>query len=212
MEHLLIDEFYNAIERWVEITKQDSANVTFYAMIHLGAVWFIRPEGAVKNSRSPEHRSKTVGEVMGKYTVVQLRDYLIHLVDDQKMYEEFLIAGLVQSIERELSELVLDYDDGINKTTEEALRLQEIYDHPEKHKEFLELYQETLTRKLGEEQDARQSILHVTNGMWKMSHRKPDDLAQRQSMLAAWKSVVAPVIARENLNQWRKAYMDSLRQ
>lgn len=212
MKHQLVDEFCRAIENWTEITNQASENVTFYAMIHLGAAWFIRPEDAVENPASPEHRKKTVSEVMGRYTIAQLRDYLIHMVDDLKVLEDFLITGLARSIEAEFSELVLDYDDGINKTIEEAKKLQDVYDHSEAHVEFLKLYQKSLTQKLDDEQDAKEAILHVASFFWKMSHRKSDDLAQRQSMLAAWKSVVAPVIARENINKWRKIYMDSIRE
>ena len=107
MKHRLINEFCGVIEQWASVTRLEAENVVFYAMIHLGAPWFVRAEGAVDDPESPEHRKKTWKEVRGRHTLSQLRDYLTFLAEDLKIFEDFLVIGLAHSIENELNELVV---------------------------------------------------------------------------------------------------------
>ena len=207
--HRLINEFCDGISKWAEITKNDPIDVVFHAIMHLGAAWFVKAEGAMENPKLNKDPRLTVGQVYETYTVEQLKNYLIHLVDDYKILEDFTIIGLAYSIQYELNGYVITYDKSLQGIRERAEFVQDIIDHPDKNQETLNLIKDALTRK-GTSQDTEHTLLSYANFMWKMSHRPEDTLAQHKSRLVAWNSIIEPIISRENIEQSRDEYFQDL--
>lgn len=212
MEYEFVDELIQAISTWGEITKQDPENIVSYAVMHIGAPWFIQAEGEVDDPDDPIHRGKKLKDVHGHYTLLQLQKYLIDLIEEQKILETFLVIGLCRSIEYELLILVDNYEDGLKRTVAEAQKFQDIVDNPEKHQKILSLYETRLRKHFGEEEpvDPVQSVTRLANMFWKFSHRSEDEPHQRKSWLDAWRKTTTPLITSENVHKHTIKYFGTL--
>lgn len=202
----LIEQYCSAIEQWAEITHQDPYDLIFYSMAHSGGFWYVSAEGAVEDPFAPEHRGKTLGEVRGRYTIEQLRAHLEYLANDVRIPEDTLICGLVCSVERELTSLVVGFKTGLERARQRAEELQYYYEHADDYPELIDSISKK-TQKLDAEPFKREGLLRMANFMWKMSQSPEGEEAQRKSWLAAWKRVAAPILEHENLESWFSEYL-----
>lgn len=205
----LIEQYCSAIEQWAETTRQETYDLIVWSMMHSGGFWRVRAEGQVDDPYAPEHRNKKVGEVLGRYTLQQLRAYLEHLADDVHIMEDTLISGLIRSIETELTDLVVGYKAGLDRTRRTAERFQRYYEHPDEYAELIELINSAFQER-GLEPLSGEGFLSMAYFMWRMSLRSEDEEAQRQSGLAAWKRVTAGIVEQDNLSRWRSEHLASL--
>jgi hypothetical protein len=208
MDTSLIEQYCSAIGQWAEITREDPFDLIFYSMIHSGGVWHIQPEGAVEDPYAPEHHDKTYGEVRGKHTLEQLRTHLEYLSGEVHLMEDTLVCGLIHCIERQLTSLALGYRSGLERMRQQAKEWEHISKHADEYPELIQAMSGEM-RKQGFEGFDAKDFSDIANMLWRMiGQRSEDEEAQRKSLLAAWKHVTAPIIERENLEDWFSKYLE----
>jgi len=203
----LIDEFLEAVDRWAEKAETEPWNALFYAVVFTGMGWFVEPRDRVEKPFSPEHRGKTVGEVSRHYSKDQLRDFLLYLTEDQKMWGDFLVIGLVHGIRHELEEWVVGFDDARRNIEASMAEILNYANNPDEHAEFVGVFAD----KLGVSQpEAIEKLRHQAEWLRENMRKGPEDLVQKKRMLSAWDEVVMPLVSHERIQTWRKEFLDEM--
>lgn len=192
----LTDQFINAAHEWAERTSTAESTITDYVMFYTGGAWFQQPVGQVDLAGFPAERKRdvTVGEVIGHYTVEQMRGYLEKLVTRVHMHETFLIVALVRAIEDDFARACEDSADRIR--AEQQQELEEIAADPARREEHLRLMNEQRRRSEPFDEASLQNMMELLRRL-----SSPEQERERRLALEVWREVTAPIVQPENLEQ-----------
>ena len=202
---LLIDQFCEAIEEYGRRTGETSSPIHW-------TTWFTGGWRALKAidrvdpaTVPPERRrTLTVGEVTGRHTVDQVRDWLNTLVHKLGVDQGFLITALVRAIEDELEELSESYAKGLRNRRKHLAMMEKIAADPEELATVIEHM--NAKRAPGEEPFTEATLLSHIEHFRRWSTPSLEDQRRNRTALTVWREVTAPIIDRRNVRKASNAF------
>lgn len=208
MEHKLIDELLDSIQRFSEMTGLDDPGLAHYAMIVSGGMR-VAIEGATGDPFAPGNLHKKYGDVAGRFTLRQVRDHLVHLVEDEYWLEDVLVLAVVIGIRGELESLA------DSKTAEATIaRLRESSEAflkaasapDDDHPLLMSLASDW---RVGPDL-VRKTLRHMAEMGASRAEEIPAELPRYQEVLRAWQAVSAPLVTSERRSVSRAAQFDQI--
>jgi hypothetical protein len=165
------------------------------ARIATGGTWFADPQHA---GDVPTHTQGAKDATDG--SEANLRDWLTHLVVEQRMLESFLITGLVRHIEERLEEFVEDANTSPTRTRDDhAAQAARAADPRQAAAMAKELNAARRAMGLPDYEDITVAEVPVLVDQLYARYTNratPEQLERQRTLLHAWRDVVVPILRR----------------
>lgn len=197
-----IERFLSAIHAFAaRVEGPDSEVRDITAMVHTlariatGGTWFADPQHA---ATCPTHRQEAGDTTDG--SEANLRDWLTHLVVEQRMLESFLITGLVWHIEERLEEFVEDANTSQTRTRDDhAAQAARASDPRQAAAMARDLNAARRAMGLPDYEDITvEEVPTLVDQLYARYAKRstPEQTERQRTLLQAWRDVVVPILRR----------------
>lgn len=200
MEHKLIDELCAAFSEWAKQTG-DEISMPDYAMMSSGG-FVIKRQGSKEDADPRSNADTKYGDIAGRYTIDQVRNYLGDLVENHLWLEDKLVHAVVVGITDELDGYVSNADAAAERLRSEARDLREAVSSSLGQGTLLDFYVQDFSVN---EDVARQALLHMAELSETRAEQIPLEVPRNVARLQAWEAVSGLLITRERRSQCRAA-------
>ena len=206
---MLIDQFCEAVREWSRRTGEPEYGIpTFYVMAPTGGTKFRQAVGRVDpQTVAPERRGDlSLHELMGHYTLEQMREWLEELVHRRHMFEDFLIVALVRAIDDGFERMLEDYAKGIRRRRRAYELMEEDLADPERRVYWLKRQNESLPP--GSEPITEADLRDIAQQMKEFSTPSLEEQRRARVQLDGWRELTAPILDSANIDEFHRRKLD----
>ena len=203
----LVDQFCQAVERYLASTGDAEENVAGLLMLMLGGDRVIKGRGALSREELASRDSEKLRavDIHGRYEIAHLRQWLNHLVTEVGILDVFLTPALIRFYEGWETNRLLGYDEGVQRQQEMADSFRRMIESKEARDEYFDDLARRRSRiTQPEDDDARVERLKSTLSHLESMNRESVD--RIRDKLQAWRDYTRDIASDENT----KRYLDEM--
>ena len=203
----LLDQLFDALDELGQRSPKDLYNAVWWGMYWFGGVGKYETEGKLPPPPAGRKDKRTIGQSRGHYTLDQLKDRLLTIVDGkERLHEEFAVVSFVRRNEDMLERTVAMYGKGKAKMREDGEFFQSLLDDPEKLADYNERVRERRGKVRPGAPGSEDMTPEVLHGMVDLTKRESvaslTEMRERQESLELWRELTSPIVDPDNLYKY----------